>query len=272
MSRTMRGISWAILALMTAVSAAGLVLRESLYRDEAWILDAWFGNDIVTLLVAAPLLAWGLVAAGRGSRRGELVWYGMLGYVVYNFAYYLFGARMNELFPAYVALLVLPAMSLAVLLHRADVAGIARSFSPRTPARGVAVYLGLTGVGLAVAWLAQWAAFVFGGTVPSVGEEPFKLIAALDLTFVVPLCVVAAVLLWRRAGWGYVFGTMMCMKSATYTLVLTAGTTTAVLRGVEGVAGQIPVWGVWTLAGAAATAIMLRGAVPQAGASRTGSA
>lgn len=264
----MRNLSWLIVALMAAVSAAGLALRESLYRDEAWILNAWFGNDIVTLFVAAPLLAWALIAAGRGSRRGELVWYAMLGYVVYNYAYYLFGARMNELFPAYVALLVLPAVSLAVLLHRADVAGIARSFSPRMPARGVAVYLGLTGAGLLSAWLAQWAAFVFTGTVPAVGEEGFTLIASLDLTFVVPLCLIAAALLWRRSEWGYVFGTIMCMKSATYTLVLTAGTLTAVLRGVEGVAGQIPVWGVWTLAGAAATAIMLRGVVSRADASR----
>jgi hypothetical protein len=266
----MRNLSWLIVALMAAVSAAGLALRESLYRDEAWILNAWFGNDIVTLFVVVPLLVWALVAAGRGSRRGELVWYAMLGYVVYNYAYYLFGARMNELFPAYVALLVLPTVSLAVLLHRADVAGIAQSFSPRLPARGVAVYLGLTGVGLLFAWVAQWAAFVFAGTVPAVGEEAFTLIASLDLTFVVPLCLIAAALLWRRSKWGYVFGTIMCMKGATYTLVLMAGTLTAVLRGVEGVAGEIPVWGLWTLAGAAATAIMLRGVVPQVDASRTG--
>lgn len=261
-------LSWALVPLMSVASLAGL-LWDGLYRDAEWAQAAWFGNDLVTLFVAVPLLAVSLVLARRGSLRGKLVWYAMLGYAVYNYAYYIFGARMNELFPAYVALLVLPAVSLAVLLHRADVVGIARSFSPRMPARGVGVYLALTGVGLMVAWLAQWAAFVFAGTVPTVGEEAFTLIAALDLTFVVPLCLVAAALLWRRSEWGYVFGTIMCMKGATYTLVLTAGTLTAVLRGVEGVAGQIPVWGVWTLVGAAATAIMLRGVVPQADASRT---
>ena len=40
MSRTMRNLSWLIVALMAAVSTAGLALRESLYRDEAWILNA----------------------------------------------------------------------------------------------------------------------------------------------------------------------------------------------------------------------------------------
>lgn len=267
--------SWAIAALMAVVSLAGIVFRDVLYRDpEVWILSAWLGNDIVTLAVGVPLLVWALVASARGSRRGELVWYAMMGYTVYNYAYYLFGARINALFPVYVVLLVMPVAVLAVLLHRADVSAIAESFHARTPARVVAGYLGLTGVGLLVAWLAQWAGLVFGGVVPAIGEVPFKLIASLDLTFVVPLCLLSAVLLWRREAWGYIFGAIMGVKGATYTLVLTAGSIVGGMRGVEGSAAQVPIWGVWTLVGAAAVGLLLAGAGAQtqavADASRTG--
>jgi hypothetical protein len=51
----------------------------------------------------------------------------MLGYAVYNYAYYLFGARMNELFPLYVLLFVLPIVALMLALGRLDAEAIAGS-------------------------------------------------------------------------------------------------------------------------------------------------
>jgi hypothetical protein len=52
------------------------VLFQAAYRDVDWIRASWFGNDWVTLAVAAPLLFLGLVQAGRGSVRGLLLWLG----------------------------------------------------------------------------------------------------------------------------------------------------------------------------------------------------
>ena len=252
-------ISWAMFPLMTAASLAGL-LWEGLYRDAEWAKAAWFGNDLVTLLVAVPALAVSLVLARRGSVRGELVWYAMLGYAVYNYAFYLFGARMNELFPLYAALFVAPMIGLALTLGSVDAGRISPRFSVRTPVRAVSVYMALTGTGLAVAWTVQWAQWVFAGVEPAIGEEAFTLIAALDLTFMVPFFLLGAILLWRRRPWGYVVGAIMNVKGATYTLVLTAGSAAGAMRGVEGAAEQIPVWAAWTVVGFAATVALLWGA------------
>ena len=123
---------------MAVASLAGL-LRDGFYCDAEWAKAAWFGNDIVTLFVAVPILVIALLLARRGSRRGELLWYAMLGYAVYNYAFYLFGARMNELFLLYAVLFVL----------------------------------------LAIAWTAHWAGWVFRGIEPAIGEEAFTLIASL---------------------------------------------------------------------------------------------
>ena len=88
-------LSWALVAGSIAASLGGLVPRAP-YRDNALVTGGWLGNDLVTLLVAAPLLALACVGAARGSARWTLVWLGMLDYTLYNFAFYLFGAALNE--------------------------------------------------------------------------------------------------------------------------------------------------------------------------------
>lgn len=251
-------LSWAIAAGMIVQAAAGL-LAPSLYRDAAWIKAAWYGNDIITLIAGVPLLAGGLLLARSGSVRGELLWYAGLGYATYNYAYYMYGAHLNVLFPLFVALFVLCVWALVLSVSTADVAALGARFGARTPVRSVAAYAGFTGFGLAVAWLAQWAAYVFAGTVPSVGEAPFRLVAAMDLSYMVPPMLVGAVLLWGRRPWGFLLTTITVTQGAAYTAGLTVSSFVGGLRGIEGSMAQVPVWGVWTLVGAAAAAALLLG-------------
>jgi hypothetical protein len=82
-------------------SILGLLLQGQ-YRDVEWIKTAWIGNDWVTLLLAVPLMRMSLIFISKGSLRGLLIWYGLLGYALYNYAYYLFGADLNAFFPIYV--------------------------------------------------------------------------------------------------------------------------------------------------------------------------
>jgi len=67
------------------------------------VLATWFGNDWVTPAIALPLLTTGLLLDRRGSICGRLLWLGALGYAVYNYAFFLFGAALNSFFPLYVA-------------------------------------------------------------------------------------------------------------------------------------------------------------------------
>jgi hypothetical protein len=244
-------LSLGIAALMAIQSAVG-VLVPSVYRDTGWVTAAWFGNDLVTLVVAVPLLLGALYAARRGSLLGELLWYAMLGYAVYNYAYYLFGASLNAFFPVYVALFFLPAFALILALGSVNAASIAARFAASTPRRWIAGYMLFTGVGLTFAWIGQWAAYLLTGAVPNIGVDGFQLVAAMDLTFMVPWFVIGAVLLLRRAPWGYLVAPIIIIKGATYTLVLATTSTVAGLRGVEGTLEQVPIWVAWTLIGALA--------------------
>src|SRR5689334_20342185 len=84
------------IAVLAAVASAGGLLIHRLYRDNTWVTAAWHGNDLVTLAAAVPLLIGGLVFARRGSQRAVLVWLGMLAYILYGYAFYLFGAAFNR--------------------------------------------------------------------------------------------------------------------------------------------------------------------------------
>jgi hypothetical protein len=65
---------------------------------------------------------------------------------------------------------------------------------------------------------------------------------ALDLTLVVPVTTLAAVWLWQRRPWGYVLGAMLNVKGAVYMLVLSATTVSAMVAGIPGVGGELPLW------------------------------
>src|SRR6185436_20981908 len=143
-----------IAAGLAALAAAGGLLLPGLYRDNLWVTSAWRGNDLVTLAVAVPLLLGASIAA-RGSRRALLVQLGMLAYLVYGYAFYLFGAAFNRFFLVYVAIFSLSTVALLFAAHGADVEAVAREFRSRTPARLVAGWLLLTGGGLGAAWVAQ---------------------------------------------------------------------------------------------------------------------
>jgi hypothetical protein len=248
------------IASLAAVASAGGLLIQDLYRDNTWITSAWRGTDLVTLLVAAPLLLVGLVLAGRGSRRGELVWLAMLAYMVYGYAYYLFGAAFNRFFLLYVAIFALASLALLFALTHLDVAEVGRGFRERTPVRVVAGYMLLVAVGLGGAWTAASLGFVFTGQVPApiaASGHPTGIVFALDLSMLVPGFGLGGVWLWRRQARGYLLGAVMTIKGATYTLALASASVVAARAGVAGASAEIAVWLVLTAAGLVACGLLL---------------
>ena len=146
---------------MVLQSVLGLVFQSitatwsgSRRRGSATIGSRWWSQSP---LVIAPLMA------RRGSVQGLLSWFGLIGYGVYNYAYYLFGAALNAFFLLYVVAFVLSAVTLILVLAHLDVTHIAASFRPTTPVRIIGGYLTFVGFGLASVWLSMWAAYVFTG-------------------------------------------------------------------------------------------------------------
>ncbi len=78
------------IAILAALTSIGGLLRPDLYRDNPFVKTTWLGNDAVTLFIAIPILVAALVYSARGSAKGQLIWMGMLDYMLYNYAFYIF--------------------------------------------------------------------------------------------------------------------------------------------------------------------------------------
>lgn len=235
-------LSIMLLTLMAAQASLGLVFSGE-YRDAEWIVATWWGNDWVTLVLAVPLFAAGLVLARRGSTRGVLIWAGMLAYAAYNYAYYLLGAALNRFFILYVVCVVAAVAALVMLLAELDVRAIAARFAAKTPVRRAGGYLIFTAVGLSAVWIGMWAAYAFAGRPTPVETEAFQLVAALDLTTMVPVLAWGGYLLSRRRAWGYVIAALGSIQATLYLLVLSVNSVIAVRSGLVEAPGELPIWG-----------------------------
>jgi hypothetical protein len=249
-------LSAVLAALMVVQSVLGRVFPGQ-YRDVEWIRLTWFGNDWLTLVVAVPLLVASLLLARRGSVRGLLLWLGMLGYGAYNYVYYMLGAALNAFFPLYIAALLLSVATLILALSRIEVAEIAATFRPKTPMRIVGGYLVFVGVGLTFVWMGMWGAYIFVGQPTPIEPEAFKLVAALDITIMVPGLALGGVLLWRRNAWGYIVAAIASIQGSLYLLVLSINSAVAILRGLAEAPGELPLWGTLAVTTTAVTFVLL---------------
>lgn len=208
----------AIIAILATIASAGGLFLENLYRDGAFFKLAFQGNDVVTLFVAVPMLIAGMVYTKRSSERAQLVWAAMLGYMLYNYAFYLFGAAFNWFFQIYVALFALSMYALIYVLAGLDTEGLRRKFNERTPVGWIGGYMMFIAGFLGIFELTKSLSLIVRGEVP---KDPV-LVFALDLSLIVPAMAVGAVWLWRRRSLGYVLAAMMTLKGATYGLALLA--------------------------------------------------
>lgn len=237
-----RRLSLVLAALMAVQGVLGLALPGA-YADPAWIRAAWFGNDAFTLVVAAPLLALLAARSGEeGAVRARLAWLGLLGFALYNYAFYLFGAALNAFFPLYVGLFVLALCALVLATRATDAKAMAARFVDGTPERPVAAFFLLVAAALGSVWLVLWARFAFaGGDLPP-DPDAFQIVAALDLTLIVPALATGGALLWRRRAWGYVIATAAGVGGTLYLSVLSVNSWVAVRRGLVESPGQLPPW------------------------------
>ena len=248
-----RRLTVALAALMAAQSLFGLTLDHH-YRDPDWIKATWFGNDWFTLLVAVPLLGISTACAARGSVRGLLFWLGTLAFAAYNYAFYLLGASLNVFFPLYVAAVLLSGITLIVALSRIDVPGMAGTFMPSMRVRLMGIVLLTMGLGLSGVWIGVWGAYAFANRPAPVDPEVFKLVAALDLSLMVPGLISGGVLLWRRRPWGYVVAPVSGILATLYLAVLCVNSAIAITRGLTPWPGELPIWIPLALVSAAAAA------------------
>jgi hypothetical protein len=226
-----------LLVLMAIQAAASLLFPP--YRDTGWIKDTWFGNDLVTLVVVCPLF---IVSMFRKESRFMIVNAGCLGYVVYNYCFYLLGTSLNILFPLYVVLVILGILGLAARLGKGDFAdALDSSFDHAKSYLVPGLAFALIGAGLGSVWLGTWASHVFGGAPLPTSEPEFRLVASLDLVVIVSSMIVSGLALLCKKRTGFILGSVIGVQGLLYLMVLALNSVLPSMKGGSPSA-EAPVW------------------------------
>jgi hypothetical protein len=233
-----------VAALMGSASAGGLLVR-GIYRDNALVAAGWLGNDVVTLVLAVPLLVLGAAWARAHSPRGLLVCLGLLAYAAYNYAFYLFGAAFNALFLVYVAILALSTVGLIARLASAEVREVVARVTPDRTARWVGGAVVAISAVLGAFWVALSLGYVVTGSVPSMvtaTDHPTNVTGALDLWLVVTFGLWGGTWLAMGRAWGFLITAVWTLKGAVYMTALSAASYTAYRSGAAAGLAQLALW------------------------------
>jgi hypothetical protein len=198
---------------------------------------------------------------GRGSVAGRALWLGGLGYAVYNAPFYLFGAALNAFLPLYALAFVVAAWALVHYLVTAW-ADILQPAPGRQRLSGG--YLVFVAAGLSAVWIGLWAAHVFAGMPIATGTEAFKIVAAIDLTTLVPALGLGGVLLWTGHEAGPVIGGGAATMGALYLCVLLTNSLVLWFAGHAEGPGEAPIWAALLAGTLIAAAAILRRLPPGA--------
>jgi hypothetical protein len=104
---------------MGVLSLFGLLFPESIYKTEV-LIQSYFTNDIVNLILGLPILLGSMWLTNRGKLVGLLFWPGALLYIIYNYIAYVFGRPFDIFTFAYLALILISAYSIYDLMRKID--------------------------------------------------------------------------------------------------------------------------------------------------------
>jgi hypothetical protein len=232
-----------VLVVILAVLACSVgMLWPKVYGDKLW--EGALGNDLVTLVLGVPILTGSLIYSIRGSFRGTLLWLGSLYYMLYNYAFYLLGVPVSKLFPVFVGLFTFSAFALVFGVAGLDMEKVGRQFTAKTPARTIAAWMFFLGLMITRVWMVPWLKFALYGVSPRVydSENAYRVIATVDLVFMVSLLFPTAYWLWKRRPLGFVLAAMMNVQGALYTTVLAVCCVFSWKAGVADALSMLPNW------------------------------
>lgn len=237
---------WTGLAIAGALTAGvgslvGLARIDRIYggETESFIAQA-IAQDLVNLVVVAPLLLITSLLARRGSPRAYLVWLGALAFTIYNYVIYTVSISFGPLFLVWVAALGFALFALIGGLIDIDADDVASHFTRRRQ-RFAAIYLIVAAVLFGFLWLSDIVPSLLDGTTPQGAAElnlPTNPVHVLDLAFFLPAVLIVGIQLLRKRPLGYLAGPGLLVF-----LILT-GLPILVTPFISDARGEEPAWGV----------------------------
>jgi hypothetical protein len=189
---------------ITLVSVRGnpvTLYGVGVYRYNPLMLGAGYAAQDRVLIGALVCLGSSAVAFLRGIDRALIPCLGALGYLSYVYASMALGAAFDWAYPAYIVMFSACVFALWFAARNAI-----HVFMPmELPRRGMAVFIAFAGFCTFVIWATQLGADLLAGRTPArLDTQMTSVTTTLDLGLIVPLCLIAAGLIWGGKVMGHV--------------------------------------------------------------------
>jgi hypothetical protein len=203
-----------LIAILSAITTLSGLFWKGFYSQETVSMGAQaMGQDLVTLLVAIPLLLFSMYLTRKKSLRGQMVWMGSTFYFLYTYASLSFLATYNQLFLVYVALFSLSLYTFLYGIMSLDASALKNSIKPGKTTTVAAVFTIVMAGMLAFMWLSMIIGSLISGSAPAILETYTTLVVqALDLGVLVPAAIITGFLLLKGRAWGYVLMSILIVK------------------------------------------------------------
>jgi hypothetical protein len=182
-------------------------------------------GDLITLLLAIPVLIVSFVLYRQGSMRGGLLLTGALAYFLYTYTSLGFGATYNNLFLFYILIFSASLYGLILALTSFDVQALPAHFAESLPHRGIGIFLIVSGVILSLIWLVLsiLPALLQSKAAPEAYFYTTFMTGIVDIGIVAPALLSTGMLVHRRAALGYLLASTMLIFTCILGPNLTAG-------------------------------------------------
>jgi hypothetical protein len=235
---TARGTLWLtapIVLLLFIAAGSGILFGARLYTGvQPNILAQGLGQDLFSLLVALPGLVISAVFAGRGSLRARVVWLGILGYLIYTYAFLAFNVHFNILFLVYTALLGGSLYTFLGGVFSANNEKVIPADLQDHTEKFVSIFLAAAMALFYINWLSEIVPALWLGDVPRPVRNlgvPAYAIHVVDMAFLLPAFGISAWGLWRGKTWGVLTAGILLI------LILTLSGEVLTLSAAERLAG-----------------------------------
>jgi hypothetical protein len=180
-------------------------------------------QDIVTMLLGAPLLIISLYLIQRNSLKGQILLSGTLGYFLYTYTSYTFVAMYNHMFLIYITLMSLSFFAFILAMISIDIEKLPSRFHKRMPVKLIANFHLFLAITVTLLWLGRLVPPLLKGDVP-LGLDHYTtfVIQGMDLGIVIPCQILGALLLLNRKPFGYLLSSVMTIKMITLLTALSA--------------------------------------------------
>ncbi|SMO66008.1 hypothetical protein [Solitalea koreensis] len=199
--KTLFAISWFIAIFIIIASGVGL-LDPNIYAKETpnWHAQS-IAQDLVNLFLIAPFLIITSVLAFKANKIAEMLWSGVIFYLIYTYTIYCFDVHFNSLFILYCLILGSSFYSFIYFLLKQSKKPIIHMTSHHTIFKITGIYLIAIACIIYLTWLSSIIpAVMMGNTIPKELVETglaTNPVYALDLSVCLPGLFIVGLLAFK---------------------------------------------------------------------------